>query len=75
MKFIVEGRRFSDRHAAITFASGLAETQDRSVDVEVEMEVMKTETKRSWICRMHPPGMQRPSPETVIPVRRLTAVK
>lgn len=75
MKFIVEGRRFPDRHSAITFAAGVAEEQDRSIDVEVEIDIIKTEAKRSWVCRMHPPGVQRPSPETVIPKRKLVAVQ
>lgn len=59
MTFIVEGRRFDNRHAAITFAAGLANEQDRSVDVEVEVEVIKREARRSWVCRMHPEGVKR----------------
>lgn len=59
MKYVVEGRKFDDRKEAITFAAGLADKQDRSVDVMIEVEVIKSETKRSWICRMHPPGEQR----------------
>jgi hypothetical protein len=56
MIYAVEGRKFEDRSQAIAFANGLAEKQDRSVDVMIEVEVVKSETKRSWICRMHPPG-------------------
>jgi len=59
VKYLVEGRRFDVRHEAISFAGGLAEKQGRSVDVEIEMEVVKSETKRSWICRMHPYGQHR----------------
>ena len=58
MIYVTAGRRFENRREAIAFAEGLAEEQGVSVDVEVEMEVIKSETKRSWICRMHPPGKQ-----------------
>lgn len=58
MRYVVAGRKFDVRREAITFAEGLAEEQGHSVDVEVEVEVIKSETKRSWICRMHPPGKQ-----------------
>ena len=59
MQYIVEGRKFDDRKLALTFAAGLAEKQDRSVDVQVEVIVIKNEARRSWLCRMHPPGVQR----------------
>lgn len=59
MKYVVEGRTFDERREAISFAEGLADKQDRSVDVHVDVEVIKHETRRSWICRMHPPGVQR----------------
>ena len=71
MIYAVEGRKFEDRSLAITFANGLAEKQGRSVDVMVEVEVIKSETKRSWICRMHPPGhrstlLRKTAPNTAI---------
>jgi hypothetical protein len=59
MIYLVQGRRFAKRPEAITFAEGLAAEQGTSVDVMVEVEVIRSEVKRSWICRMHPPGFQR----------------
>lgn len=58
MIYAVEGRKFDNRRHAIAFANGLAEEQGRSVDVMVEVEVIHSEVKRSWICRMHPPGLK-----------------
>lgn len=59
MKFIVAGRSFDNRIEAITFATTLAEIENHSVDVEVEIEIIQHKTKRSWLCRMHPPGVQK----------------
>lgn len=58
MIYVTAGRRFESRHEAIAFAEGQAAELGSSVDVEVEMEVIRSETKRSWICRIHPPGKQ-----------------
>lgn len=58
-KFIVEGRRFNKRLHAVTFAQTLACEADRSVDVKVEVRDAQNCVRRSWACRMHPPGVQR----------------
>ena len=57
--YIVEGRRFNRRLHAITFATTIACEMDRSVDVKVETVGMDNRRHRSWMCRMHPPGMKR----------------
>lgn len=57
--YIVEGRRFDRRLHAVTFATALACEYDRSVDVKVEVEDYLGRRQRSWMCRMHPPGVQR----------------
>lgn len=75
MKYVVEGRTFDVRAEAISFAEGLAAKQDRSVDVLVEVEVIKHETKRSWICRMHPPGQMRTVLRKTAPNENLAAAK
>ena len=68
MIFIVEGRRFSKRLHAITFALGLANEMDRSVDVKVETRDAFNRVHRSWSARMHPPNIQRTVLQTkVIP--------
>ena len=59
MKFIVEGRCFTKRLHAVTFATDLACEYDRSVDVKVETIDFLGRRQRSWMCRMHPPGLQR----------------
>ena len=55
MTFLVEGRRFTKRLHAITFAIGLASEQGRSIDVKVETVDFQNHRQRSWVCRMHPP--------------------
>ena len=57
--YIVEGRRFEDRLQATTLAARLAREADRSVDVKVETTDILRRKHRSWMCRMHPPGMLR----------------
>lgn len=74
MTFIVAGRRFDSRREAISFAEGLCIAEDRSVDVEIEVEVIKSETRRSWVCRMHPPGVQRTITAPLHKSRAATAV-
>ena len=56
MMFLVEGRRVPERLHAITFATGLASEQGRSVDVKVETTDFLYRKQRTWVCRMHPPG-------------------
>ncbi len=57
MKFIVEGRCFNKRLHAVTFAQRLACETGRSVDVKVETTDFLYRKQRSWMCRMHPPGV------------------
>lgn len=57
--YIVEGRRFNRRLHAVTFATTLACEFGRSVDVKVEVKDFQGYTRRSWMCRMHPPGLER----------------
>jgi hypothetical protein len=59
MKFIVEGRWFSNRLHAVTFASMQAEIMDRSVDVNTEVRDRAGVSRRSWACTMHPPCTRR----------------
>jgi len=75
--FIVQGRRFRKRLHAITFAQSLAAEQDVSVDVEVEVVDEVRHVRRSWACRMHPPGKKVAMPKTSspnIPLFRRVAV-
>lgn len=57
--YIVEGRRFQRRLHAVAFAADLACEADRSVDVKVETTGILNRKHRSWMCRMHPPGLLR----------------
>lgn len=70
MRYVTAGRTFDSRHEAIAFAEGLAEEQGSSVDVFVDVEVIKHETRRSWICRMHPPGVKRTLLQPLVGSRR-----
>ena len=57
-EYIVQGRRFQKRLHAVTFAQSLAAEQGVSVDVDVEVIDEIRQVRRSWACRMHPPGKQ-----------------
>ena len=58
--FVVQGRKFGNMLEAIAFAEGQAKELDTSVDVNADVEEEKTEVRRMWVARMHPPGYQRP---------------
>jgi len=58
-EFIVEGRRFKRRLHAVEFALQLAFKSDRSVDVKVETTDLLYRKHMTWMCRMHPPNIQR----------------
>ena len=72
--FIVQGRRFKKRLHAITFAQSLAAEQDVSVDVEVEVVDEVRHVRRSWACRMHPPGKKIAMPRINSPHMPLRAI-
>ena len=55
-EYIVAGRRFKKRLHAVTYAQQLAAEQDQSVDVELDVINNIVQRRRTWICRMHPPG-------------------
>lgn len=57
--YIVEGRRFNRRLHAVTFAQTLACEYGRSIEVKVEVKDFFGRFQRSWMCRMHPEGVQR----------------
>ena len=55
-EYVVAGRRFNKRLHAITYAQQLAAEQDQSIDVELDVAHNIVQRRRTWICRMHPPG-------------------
>lgn len=64
-RYIVQGRRFNRRLHAVTFAQRLSFEQDITVEVFAETKDVSGKIHRNWMCRMHPPGVQR----TIIPDR------
>jgi len=74
MEFIVEGRRFSNRLHAVTFARNLAAESGRSIDAKVEVHDENNRVRRSWAFRMHPPGLLRTLLKKPIPQKVKLAV-
>lgn len=48
--------RFAD---SVDYARRLAETENRSVDIDCEISSDVTKVERKWVAKMHPPGFQR----------------
>jgi len=59
MTFIVEGRHFTKQLYAITYAQQRACETGRVVEVNAEATDLRGRHSRTWLCRMHPPGVKR----------------